>query len=71
MLRSKIFKNFVSSQHKRCIIFRAMATKLKDYVSYYDILEIHPECTKVRKENLFIVTLKPLFIFRLKSEKHG
>ena len=29
------------------VIFRSMATRLKDYVSLYDILEISPECTKV------------------------
>ena len=26
-----------------------MATKLKDYVSHYDILEVSPEGTKVRR----------------------
>ena len=25
-----------------------MATRLKDFVSYYDVLEVPAECTKVR-----------------------
>ena len=27
-----------------------MATRLKDFVSYYDVLEVPAECTKVRSE---------------------
>lgn len=30
----------------RMVVIRNMATRLKDYTSYYDTLEINPECTK-------------------------
>jgi len=43
MLRSRLLN---PDQHHAVFIFRAMATKLKDYVSHYDILEVTPECTK-------------------------
>jgi len=44
MLRSRII-NLNHTNHG-FLLFRAMATKLKDYVSLYDVMEIHPECTK-------------------------
>jgi len=33
-------------KHLGFVSIRSMATKLKDFTSYYDILEIPPECTK-------------------------
>jgi len=45
MLRTSFIKCF-SVKHLGVISIRSMATKLKDFVSYYDILEINPECTK-------------------------
>ena len=45
MLRSKLLQ----PGNNHVILFRAMATKLKDYVSHYDVLEVSPEGTKVRR----------------------
>jgi len=44
MLRSTVFSSFASKQG--LLVFRAMATNLKDYESHYDTLGINPECTK-------------------------
>ena len=35
-----------------------MATRLKDFVSYYDVLEIPAECTKVRVRIIKIPLIK-------------
>ena len=45
MLRKAVL-SCVNVKPIRMIVVRTMATKLKDYTSHYDILEINPECTK-------------------------
>ena len=45
MLRRAVL-SCVSVKPVRMVVFRTMATNLKDYTSHYDMLEIHPECTK-------------------------
>ena len=39
------------------VVFRAMATNLKDYESHYDIMGVTPESTKVcsESENIFLI----------------
>jgi len=44
MFRSRILNPVVHNHG--FIMFRAMATRLKDYESHYDILGVSPECTK-------------------------
>ena len=46
MLRSGVL-NPTGLRSHGVVLFRAMATKLKDYVSHYEILEVNGECTKV------------------------
>eukprot|EP00092_Neocalanus_flemingeri_P007731 GFUD01008347.1.p1 GENE.GFUD01008347.1~~GFUD01008347.1.p1 ORF type:complete len:287 (-),score=63.61 GFUD01008347.1:24-884(-) len=43
MLRARLFH---PGSYHGIVLFRAMATQLKDYVSHYDVLEVSPECTK-------------------------
>ena len=45
MLRLALVK-CVNVKPIRLVVFRTMATNLKDFNSHYDMLEIHPECTK-------------------------
>ena len=45
MLRRAVL-SCVSVKPVRMVVFRTMATNLKDYTSHYDMLEIHPESTK-------------------------
>jgi len=45
MLRSQVL-NPIRLRSHGVVLFRAMATRLKDYVSHYDVLEVNPECTK-------------------------
>jgi len=45
MLRSGVL-NPIGLRCHGVVLFRAMATKLKDYVSHYEILEVNGECTK-------------------------
>ena len=45
MLRLALVK-CVNVKPIRLVVFRTMATNLKDFNLHYDMLEIHPECTK-------------------------
>ena len=59
MLRSHLLKISHQRLYYGNVIFRAMATRLKDFVSYYDILEIPAECTKVTLEIQRIKKTRP------------
>jgi len=45
MLRRALVR-CVNVKPVRPVVLRTMATNLKDFTSHYDMLEIHPECTK-------------------------
>ena len=45
MLRRAVL-SCVNVKPIRLVVFRTMATNLKDFNLHYDMLEIHPECTK-------------------------